>query len=77
MRALLLSMLGVMLSLFASFMRQTQFSSFGFDCRFCGGGSCLVVYSIAQIRFRKEWLKEHNEEELASKLLQSFLALLR
>ncbi len=67
MRALLLSMLGAALSLFASFYAaDTVFLALVS----IAGFAVVVVWlsiPIAQIRFRKEWLKEHQEEELAFK----------
>lgn len=67
MRALLLSMVGALLSLFASFYAEdTVFLALVS----IAGFSVVVVWlsiPLAQIRFRKEWLKEHKEEELSFK----------
>ncbi|KXT81259.1 amino acid permease [Streptococcus panodentis] len=67
MRALLLSMLGAVLALFSSFYAaDTVFLALVS----IAGFAVVVVWlsiPIAQIRFRREWLKEHKEEDLAFK----------
>lgn len=65
MRALLLSMVGAILALFASiYAADTVFLAL---ISIAGFAVVVVWLSIplAQIRFRKEWLKEHKEEELS------------
>ncbi|KXT86258.1 Arginine permease RocE [Streptococcus oralis] len=67
MRALLLSMIGAVLALFASiYAADTVFLAL---VSIAGFAVVVVWLSIplAQIRFRKEWLKEHSENELAYK----------
>lgn len=65
MRALLLSMVGALLSLFASvFAADTVFLALVSIAGFAVVAVWLSI-PIAQIRFRREWLKDHSLEELS------------
>lgn len=64
MRALLLSMVGAVLSLFASvYTADTVFLALVSIAGFAVVAVWLSI-PLAQINFRKAWLKEHSEEEL-------------
>lgn len=67
MRAMLLSMIGVLFALLSSvFAEDSVFLALVSVAGFAVGAVWLAI-PIAQINFRKRWLKEHSENELSYK----------